>query len=75
MDVIFEITIARFIFRFLGLNIRFFILKIFNETLKKEALIGNSKDYSSFLANDVLNAMVGSIVSLILFYIVGWLFF
>jgi hypothetical protein len=69
MEFILEIFLGRFIIRFLGINTRYFFLKFFNESLKKEDLLGSSKDYGSQFGNDLINAAVGFGVLFLFFYI------
>ena len=78
MEIIVEIILGRFIIRFLGVNVRYFVLKIFNTSLKKADLHGTKGDHGSTFANDLINAIVGFCVFFALFYFWGiiydWLY-
>lgn len=69
MEFILELILRRFIIRFLGINIRYLILKIFNKSVKKESLLGNPKDYGSEFSNDLINAGIGLFVLFLFFYL------
>lgn len=71
LSFIFELILGRFIIRFLGLNTRYFVLKLFNKTLDKEDLLGEKDNYGSFFANDLMNAFVGFIIFFLLLYMMG----
>jgi hypothetical protein len=75
MEFIIEIFLGRFIIRFLGINTRYFFLKLFNEGLKKEDLLGKSKDVGSQFGNDLINAIVGFCTLFAIFYFVAIIFF
>ena len=70
-----EIFLGRFIIRFLGVNTRYFFLKLFNRSLKKDDLLGHSKDFSVQFANDLFNAFIGFGVLFLLFYLIGLIFY
>lgn len=70
MDFFFEVILQRFIIRFVGVNIRYFILKFFNTSFKKEDLYGKNDDIGAVFGNDLINALYGFAV-LILFFLVG----
>lgn len=59
MDIILEILFGRTIIRFLGIWIRYYILRIFNKNLSIDQLKG--KDDEGYLYNDVVNAIIGFI--------------
>ncbi|QES93548.1 hypothetical protein F0358_12870 [Empedobacter brevis] len=65
MEVLFEIILVRFIIRFLGLNIRYYFLKIFNKRLTKEDLTVTNED--SNIVQDIYNAFIGLVMFCILF--------
>jgi hypothetical protein len=74
MEFLLELILGRFIIRFLGVNIRYQVLKIFDESLKKQDLLGKSKDVGAEFGNDIINAGVG-LLALFLFFYLGNLFF
>ena len=61
----FEILIGGVVGRFLGLNARYFILKIFNKKLKKKDLMNKKNDING-LQQDTYNGVIGLIVLIIL---------
>ncbi len=75
MEFLTEIFWGRFIIRFLGVNTRYFFLKLFNESLKKEDLLSDSKDFGWQFGNDLINAIIGFCTLLVIFYLVGIIFF
>ena len=66
-----EIFLVRFIIRFLGVNTRYFFLKLFNRSLKKGDLLSHSKDFSVQFVNDLFNAIIGFSVLFSFFYLIG----
>ena len=75
MDALLEIFLGRFIIRFLGINTRYFFLKFFNKELKKEDLLGKSKDFGSQFGNDLINVVVGFCALFVIFYLVSFILF
>jgi hypothetical protein len=75
MEFILELFLGRFIIRFLGINTRYFVLKLFNESLKKEDLLGEAKDVGSQFGNELINAIVCFLTLFCLFYLVGFIFY
>jgi len=65
MEVLFEIILVRFIIRFLGLNTRYYFLKIFNKRLTKEDLTATNEN--SNIVQDIYNAFIGLVMFCILF--------
>ncbi|WP_146810823.1 hypothetical protein, partial [Empedobacter brevis] len=65
MEVLFEIIFMRLIIRFLGVNTRYYFLKIFNKRLTKEDLTGTNED--SNIVQDIYNAFIGLVMFCILF--------
>ncbi len=59
MDTILEILFGRTLIRFLGIWIRYYILRIFNKNLTIEQLKG--KDDEGFFYNDFINSIIGFI--------------
>ncbi|MDG4950825.1 hypothetical protein NLM59_07800 [Weeksellaceae bacterium KMM 9724] len=79
MELIFEIIVIRFITRFLGSNVRFFVLSNFNKEISIEEIRGEDAD-GTFVYNDIMNALVGLISFAVLIipfmyliYLIGWL--
>lgn len=70
-----QVILGRFIIRFLGVNTRYYFLKIFDESLTKEDLLGDSDDLGSQFGHDIINVMVGFCALFCIFYLVGFVFF
>ena len=64
-EALLEILIGSVVGRFLGLNTRYFILKIFNKKLKKKDLVNKENDING-LQQDTYNGVIGLIVFVIL---------
>ncbi len=75
MEFLAESILGGFIIRFLGVNTRYYLLKFFKKSLKKEDLLGDPEDAGSQFGNGVLNAIVGFCTLFALFYLVGSIFF
>ena len=75
MEFILEIFLGRFIIQFLGINTRYYILKLYNKSLTKESLYGNPKDMGSQFGNSIVNGIIGCSMLFLLFYLVGFIFF
>ena len=64
------------IIRFLGINVRYFFLKLFDKNTKKENLSSNQSDMEKAATQDFYNAVIGFliliIIVLLMAYILGW---
>lgn len=58
MEFIFELVFGRFIIRFLGSNIRFLFVYVFNKNITIEEIRGKDNEQSRSLYNDLMNAMI-----------------
>lgn len=61
MEFIIELIFGRFIIRFLGSNIRYLFLSVFNKNITIEELRGKDNEEGRSLYNDFMNAVVGLI--------------
>lgn len=75
MEVLFEIIVARFIIRFLGVRTRYVFFKIIGSEKSIKQLRGDDNGYGKFALNDLSNLLVGFIVfailSITIFYLIN----
>lgn len=62
MEILFEIIILRFITRFLGYNVRYYLFKIFDKTVTKSEFSSNDKEEGNGVYQDLMNALVGFLI-------------
>lgn len=59
MEILFEIIIARFIIRFLGVRTRYLFFKIIGHKKSLEDIEGEKKEFQDFVYNDICNVIIG----------------
>jgi len=75
MDIILEIIVGRFITRFLGQNVRYFILKIFNRNIKYEDLSNSKQIYTEGLSQDFYNFIIGLLIFIPISILIAYIFY
>ena len=74
MEILIELFWRKVIVTFLGVNIRYFVLKPFSKSISKEKLKGNngkSIDYTQ----DIFNVLVGLIAFAVISFSLVYLFY
>jgi hypothetical protein len=71
MEFILELFLGQFIIHFLGVNTRYYFLKMTDDSIKKADIAGDGTDFG----NNFLNGLVGFSVFFILFYLTAKIFY
>ncbi|KFF21495.1 hypothetical protein IW22_05905 [Chryseobacterium sp. JM1] len=71
MEALFEIIFGRIITQYLGLNVRYYFLKIFDKNLKKQDIVTSSKS----LEQGFYNSFIGLIVFCLLLIVIAYMFY
>jgi hypothetical protein len=71
MEALFEIIFGKIITQYLGLNVRYYFLKIFNKNLKKQDIETGSKS----LEQGFYNSFIGLIIFCSLAIAIAYIFY
>ncbi len=73
MGLITELIFRSFLAHFVGLNTRYFVLKVFGFKKSKQYLTGSTSNSTNSFSQNVLNAIVGIVVISLASILIAWL--